>query len=117
MKNTLPLPENKKLSVIYSVESGCLGPEGARYIVDFCNYAQLELRSLDSDYIIWVVAPRDDKTLPEMQYSLIGKAINHFQAEKYLKVFDKNLDEFECHMSDRLEALIDQYMNRAIGSQ
>ncbi|MFT7561913.1 MAG: hypothetical protein ACI93R_003845 [Flavobacteriales bacterium] len=66
MKNSLPLPENKKLSVTYRVESGCLGPEGEARITEFCIFAQSELQSLDSDYVVWHIEPRADKLLPEM---------------------------------------------------
>ena len=46
-----------------------------------------------------------------MQYSVLGKVINHYQAEKYLAVFGQSLDEFECHLSDQITTLIHQFMN------
>jgi hypothetical protein len=110
MKNLLPLQEDKKLIVTYRVEAGCLGPDGKNYIAEFCKFAQLALRTLDSDYIAWNIVHRKDKTLPEMQYDVIGKRMNHYQAEKYLAVFDKSLDEFEGHLSDKLTTLIHKFM-------
>ena len=117
MNNSLPLPEDKKLSVTYRVEPGCLGPEGKTKIDEFCDFAQRELRSLDSDYVssnyvFWIIVPRSDKTLPEMQYSVVGKRMNHSQAEKYLAVFDKSLDEFEGYLGDKLATLIDEFMGQ-----
>lgn len=56
--------------------------------------------------------PRNDKTLPETQYNIVGKKMNHSQAEKYLAIFDKSLDEFEGHLSDKLEVLIDEFVSR-----
>lgn len=114
MKNSSPLPlsEDKKLSVTYRVEPGCLGPEGKNQVSEFCEFAQAELRSLDPDYISWNIVPRNDKTLPEMQYNVVGKRMNHAQAEKYLEMFDKNLDEFEGHLGDKLATLIDEFMNQ-----
>jgi len=111
MKNALPLPEDKKLSVTYRVEIGCLGPKGKNHISEFCRFAQTELRSLDSDYVVWNIVPRNDKTLVEMQYNVIGKQMNHAQAEKYLSVFNKSLDEFEGHLSDKLTSLINEFMS------
>ena len=73
MKNELPLTENRKLSVTYRVEAGCLGPDGVNYIADFCKFAQSALQTLDSDYIVWLIVHRKDKTLPETQYSVVGK--------------------------------------------
>jgi hypothetical protein len=111
MKNSLPLQEDKKLLVTYRVEPGCLGPEGENLISAFCDFAQSELRSLDSDYVVLNIVPRNDKALPEMQYNVVGKRMNHSQAEKYLAVFDKNLDEFEGHLIDKLTILIDEFMS------
>jgi len=112
MKKSLPLQENKKLSVTYRVEAGCLGPDGKNHITEFCKFAQSALQNLDSNYIVWNIIHRNDKTLPEMEYQVLGKIINHFQAEKYLTVFGKSLDEFEGHLSDQLTTLIHQFMNR-----
>ncbi len=110
MKDELPLPADKKLCVTYRVESGCLGPEGESYIAEFCKFAQTELLTLDSDYVVWNIVARNDKALPEMQYNVVGKKMNHVQAEKYLAVFGKSLDEFECHLSDKLMTLINEFL-------
>jgi len=110
MKKALSLPEDRKLSVTYRVEPGCLGPSGAGKIVQFCEYAQENIQSLDAGYIIWNIVPRHDKTLPEMQYNVVGKRMNHAQAEKYLAIFGKNLDEFDGHLVDKLAVFIDDFM-------
>lgn len=112
MKNLVPLQEDKKLSVTYRVEAGCLGPDGTNYIVDFCKFAQSALQTLDSDYIAWNIVYRKDKTLPEMEYSVVGKKMSYHQAEKYLAVFGKSLDEFEGRLSDLLTTLIHKFMSR-----
>ena len=110
MKNALPLPEERKLTVIYRVEPGCLGPEGASHIIKFCIFAQAALQTLDSNYISWSIISREDKTLPEMEYNVVGKKMSHNQAEKYLAIFGKSLDEFEGRLSDQLTLLIDKFM-------
>ncbi len=111
MKNSLPLSDDNKLSVTYRVESGCLGPDGTDHVGKFCEFAQKSIQPLDSDYIAWNIVPRNDKQLPEMQYSAVGKNMSHSQADKYLGVFGKSLDEFELHLSEKLAALINEYMN------
>lgn len=110
MNNSLPLQEDRKLAVTYRVEAGCLGPDGKNHIDEFCRYSQSKLQSLESDYIALNVVHRKDKLLPEMHYEVLGKIISHQQAEKYLAAFGKNLDDFECHLSDKLATLIDQFM-------
>ncbi|MFB9887308.1 hypothetical protein [Balneatrix alpica] len=112
MKDSLPLPESKKLTVTYRVEPGSLGPLGKNLIDEFCAFAQNNVESLDADYIIWSIIPRNDKTLPEIQYNLLGKRISHEQADQYLSIFGKSLDEFEDHLDDRLTNLIDEFSEK-----
>ena len=47
-----------------------------------------------------------------MQFNVLGKAMNHDKAEKYLKIFDKSLNEFEAHLGEKMAELIDQYFDR-----
>ena len=110
MKSSLPSSADKKLSVIFRVEPGCLGPEGSSHISQFCDFSQSKIRSSNSDYIVWNIVPRNDKSLPEMEYSLAKKRLSHSQAEKYLALFGKNLDELDSDFGDTLEVLINQYM-------
>lgn len=112
MKDSLPLPESKKLTVTFRVEPGCLGPQGDSLIDGFCTFAQKSVENLDSDYVSWSIVPRADKSLPELQYSVLGKKMNHDQADKYLGVFGKSLDEFEGHLEDKLASLIDEHTSR-----
>lgn len=116
MKNSLPLNTNKKLAVTYRVEAGCLGPNGLDYITDFCKFAQSELQTLNSDYIVWSIIHRADKTLPEVQYGLVGKIIDNNKAEKYLSVFGNSIDDFEEQLSEQLATLISQFMSSYEGS-
>ena len=39
MKNILPLSQDKKLTVVVRVESGCLGPNGSKHVEEFCSVA------------------------------------------------------------------------------
>ena len=70
------LAQNKKLTVIYRLEPGCLGPQGLDHIDNFCYFAQEKVQSIDSDIIIWKVLPRNDKILPEMEYKLNNKKLS-----------------------------------------
>lgn len=104
--------QNKKLVVIYRVEPGCLGPEGASHVEGFCHFAQQQLKSMDADYISWQVVPRLNKGQPEMQYNVMEKRLTHQQGALYLKALGKSLDEFEEHFTERFYQLIEQYMGR-----
>lgn len=111
MEITLPLPENKKLTVEFRVEPGCLGPSGKDHIENFCQLAQNEIQLINSDFVHWVIIPRYDKSLAEMQYKINNKNLNHTQAAKYLQLFNKNLDEFEEQLNEKLSQLIEHYLD------
>ncbi|MDX2369072.1 MAG: hypothetical protein QNK36_11820 [Colwellia sp.] len=116
MNNLLPLDADKKLAVTYRVEAGCLGSDGLNYISDFCKFAQSELQTSDSGYIAWNIIHRADKTLPEIQYGLVGKTINSHKAEKYLSAFGNTIDNFEEQLTDHLATLISEFMSTYEGS-
>jgi len=48
--------------------------------------------------------------LAEMQYKIGDKNLTHDKAEKYLKIFEKDLDLFEEHLHEELAHLVDQYL-------
>lgn len=103
------LNNEQKLTVTYRVEPGCLGPTGADLIEAFCRYAQSQLQTLDADYINWNIIPRFDKTLPELSYQVLGKRTTQQQAEKYLALFGKRLEDLEGHLIDSLAELISNF--------
>ena len=112
MKDKLPLPKDKKLNVLFRVEPGCLGPKGADLAEEFCRYAQRGVETLDSDFVHWDILPRFDKSLAEMEYRVNTKRLTHDQAARYLTIFNKDLDEFECHLEDKLGILIESFLGR-----
>ena len=106
------LPLSKKLTVTFRVEPGCLGPDGLDHIESFCLYAKLEVIELYADFVNWVITPRYDKTLLETEYTTNNKRLSHDKAEKYLRMFGNNLDEFEEQLHEKLSVLIDRYLGR-----
>jgi translation initiation factor 2 alpha subunit (eIF-2alpha) len=112
MAHNLPLPLYKKLTVIFRVEPGCLGPDGIDHIEGFCKFAKKKVTDLDADFVRWVITPRYDKSLAETEYNINNKLLDHAKAEKYLRVFNKELNNFEEHFQDTLSILIDEYLGR-----
>jgi hypothetical protein len=112
MNVSLPLPDHQKLTVTYRVEPGCLGPEGLRHVDAFCVFAQKRVMDLDADFIYWNIIPRNKKLLPEMEYHISTKELTHNQADKYLQIFGKSLDDFEDNIMGESVALIDQFFGR-----
>jgi len=106
----LPLKEEQKLTVLCRIEAGCLGPDGEDHIDEFCAFGQPLVAPIDADFVLWKLAPRHDKMLAEMHYSINGKELNHVKAEKYLRLFSKNLNTFEEHLNDKLAQIIDDYL-------
>jgi len=110
MNIKLPLDEDKKLSVTFRLEAGCLGPEGETQIEAFCESAQKMINKINADFVIWNIVPRHDKKLPELEYKLNNKKLNHDKAVKYLSLFNKSLDYFEESLQDKLAIYIDEYL-------
>ena len=105
-------PENKKMTVLFRMEPGSLGPDGAQYISEFCDFAQIQLQACAEAYIRWAIVPRLDKSLAEMEFQLSSKKLTSAKAGQYLAVFGENLDHFEEQLEDNLEAIINQYFGR-----
>lgn len=110
MNNKAVLQDSHKLTVLCRIEPGCLGPDGADLIDDFCRYAQSRVQLIDAAFVIWKLVARHDKTLPEMQYSISGKNLDHSRTERYLAHFNQQLADFEDHFHNRLAELIDDYL-------
>ena len=112
MKTERPLPRDMKLTVVYRIESGCLGPNGKDHVGKFCSFARSEIESESSAFVDWEIIPRDNSLLPEMQYQIEDKKLSRQQAAKYLEMFRKNLDEFEEDTHSKVAYLIERYMGR-----
>lgn len=112
MKASLPLLEGKKLTVICRVEPGCLGPDGADRIDDFCLYAQQQIELLAVDYVTWQIIPRNDKRLPELEFDIDGKRLTGEQANRYFMMLGKSVDDFDANLSDELSLFIDGFLAR-----
>ncbi|WP_199608596.1 hypothetical protein [Flocculibacter collagenilyticus] len=106
------IPDNKKLQIIYRVEPGCLGPEGMKHVEGFCQYAETEFSSINSDIINWKIVPRFDKALPELQYSILGKTLSEQKTTAYLSLFDKELAPLEDLAHEELALMIEKYFDR-----
>jgi len=103
----------KHLLLQYRVEAGCLGPSGQDFVEDFCFFAYAALAPAEGEVFHWEIIPRYDKTLPEFEYRLQGtKSLSRDQAMRYLRAFDKNLDEMEDAFDDKLAELIDQFISQ-----
>lgn len=106
------LPIEKKITVIFRIEPGSLGPDGNDYVEEFCQFAQTQLQACAEYYLNWVIVPRFDKSLAEMKFQLGNKVLNQVQAEKYLSMFGENFSHFEDQLEDNLEAIINQFFGR-----
>lgn len=108
MKHPLPALDEKKLLITYRLEAGCLGPDGENHITQFCQFAQSKFKA-DEEYMIWNLVDRSDKSLPEIQYSVMGKNLTTVQTQKYLSLFGKNIDLLEEQLSEKIADIIYQY--------
>ncbi len=103
---------DKKLHVQFRLEPGCLGPEGDKLIEKFCKFAQQEMVTYHSEFALWEIMPRVDKTLPEIQYKLNEKSLDTSQASRYLKLFEQVLSSFEAELDEKLAMMIEKFFDR-----
>lgn len=101
-----------KITVICRVEPGCLGPDGADHVEDFCVLGQKEFDAIDPAIIDWEIIPRFDKTQPEIQYKLKNRLLNDQQSALYLKALGKDQDEFEDALFKQLTESVNHYFGR-----
>ncbi|MCO7223682.1 hypothetical protein [Pleionea sp. CnH1-48] len=112
MKSYPSLPSDKKLKVVCRIEPGSLGPDGAGVVSEFCQFAQGQVAMYDVGFMSWEILPRVDKSLPEIEYRVGNKNLNHSYASRYLNAFDMDIDTFEADASDRLTDLIMEFVNQ-----
>lgn len=108
----MALSDDKKITVIFRIEPGCLGPEGLTHVDKFCVQARALLQGKHQTFIKWEVVPRHDKTLPEMGFAINGKLLTRDFAARYMDHFGVALDNFEMEVFDELPEMIDQFFGR-----
>ena len=106
------ISEEKKMTVIFRMEPGSLGPDGSQYIKEFCEFAQVQLQACAEFYITWSIIPRFDKSLAELEFQLANKKLTSAKAKQYFAVFNESLENFEEQLENNLEAIVNQYFGR-----
>ncbi|QSX32144.1 hypothetical protein JYB87_10135 [Shewanella avicenniae] len=101
-----------RVTVIYRVEPGCLGPTGVDYIEEFCRYAQTEFEALAYEAMDWSIIPRYDKKLPEIQYQLGGKNLSIEKATIYFDKHGIDIERFEELLELKIADLIEKHLGR-----
>jgi len=112
MNDQQELPSHKKLTVVYKMEPGCLGPNGVETIEGYCQFAQKEIASFNGQFVKWLIQPRFDKSLAEIEYQIDGKRLSSQMAAKYLSVFECDLDDFEEQYNNKLMDYIEIFLER-----
>lgn len=106
----MQLNDEKKISLEYRVEPGCLGAQGLSHIEDFCRYANKHIKS--PYYAQFLFTPRYDKQKSERQYSVNSRNLSQVQAKLYFDHFQINIVEFEEQLDELLSKAIDLYFKR-----
>ena len=110
MENSLPL--YKKLIIYYRIEPGCLGPDGVKYVEDFCTFAKKKLKNNHGHFIRWTIKPRYDKSLPELEFQLKNITITRQQAAKFMAVYDVDIAQFEEELDETLAEMVEEFFER-----
>jgi len=110
MTQNVLIEDERKLVVVFRVEPGSLGPDGVDHVIGFCLYSQQELENNNEKLVRCEIIPRNDKSLPEMEYRVSNKKLSHGQASKYLSALGGSLDAFDDALLDSMSNFIEQYM-------
>ncbi len=101
-----------QLEAVYRLEPGCLGPDGAQYIEEFCQFAQPLVSAHAPAFMRWVLTPRFDKSLPELQFRLGSRNLSEDQADRLCSTYQTDTDTLVEELNHHLMLLIDQYFGR-----
>jgi len=101
-----------QLTLLARLEPGCLGPDGLKHIESFCVLAQKSVQSLAPGVCSWHLVPRYDKTLPELEFSVANKQLSREQADRFLEVFELEIDSLEERFHTKMAQLINQFLAR-----
>lgn len=105
-------PTDIKMTLLFRVEPGCLGPDGKVHIDDFCRLAQQAFAAKQHSWLEILVIPRHDKRLPETEYRLGERGLDRAKAERYVTLHGKELAKLEGRLNDLISDLIEQYLQR-----
>lgn len=108
--STLAVPH--AFTVICRIEPGCLGPEGHSHIDGFCTFLKNNFAFKEENIAQWEFLPRESISAPEIQYKIVNKNLSHSMAARYLTAINKNIDNFEDELNNRLIALVEEYFDR-----
>ena len=104
--------KKETLTITYFVEKGCLGKNGEKHLLPFCEFSNKQLNQKHKEWCIWNVHPLIDIHSPHFQYFLRNKKLNNQQAMQYLNALNINIKLFEESTDDFVVDLIEQYFDR-----
>lgn len=106
------LKDDQRISIVFRVEPGSLGPEGSEHAEEFCRYATGEFHTLNKDFANWIIIPRYNKQLPELEYRINQKSLPPVKARQYLALFKQDIAKFEEEVEERIAELVEEFFER-----
>lgn len=100
-----------KLTLLFRVEPGCLGPDGKQHIEPFCTLAMQVFARLEPDRVTWQIVPRFDKHLEELEFHLVTRRLSEEQASQYLASTGCELSVLRERIDETLSMLVTRYMD------
>ncbi|ATC94032.1 hypothetical protein [Pseudoalteromonas tunicata] len=104
------IPKEKKLSVLFRLEPGCLGPQGIDHVESFCTFVNSHLHQFY--FAELSVIPRFDKSLPEWEYSINQRNLDDAKVGIYLTLFKTDKNSFEEQFEEQLTENIELFFSR-----
>lgn len=104
------IPKEKKLSVLFRLEPGCLGPQGIEYVDSFCEFVNKQVQQPYFSELI--IVPRFDKSLSEWEYQINNRNLDESKVAIYLSLFKTDKNAFEQQFEEQLTENIELFFSR-----
>ncbi|WP_119396047.1 hypothetical protein [Salinibius halmophilus] len=100
----------QKLTLYMRIDPTALGPDAAGEVEAFKAFAEPLLNDKFDEHIRIVLKVRQSPDEPPCEYFALKKLLNADQADKYLAVFEQELDSIEAAVEEEMSQLMDEFI-------
>lgn len=107
------LPPETQLTILYTVEPGCLGPQGDQLIDQFCKFIAEKLNSTFGENCLWIIQYKTHLSAHHIDYQIDNKRLNREQAKQFLHASQKDIEHFENDVDELVVEYIEEFLGRS----
>lgn len=100
----------QKLTFYMRIDPTALGPDASDQVEAFKTFAEPLLNEHCDEHVRVVLKVRQSDSEPPCEYFAMQKMLSVDQADKYLSVFDQELDQVEAAVEEDMSQLMDTFV-------